>query len=126
MTNKIIVIARIVKDAITYHLIRYGFNGGQTIKKLLYFTLSHSHTFIFRPCSFSWHYLAYRWRFIYPTHNTIASAAANLCSGDTYLKLYQSRSLPTITSTSFIPLQLSFSIPLWATWLISKCNPFLL
>jgi len=35
MTNKIIVIARIVKDAITYHLIRYGFNGRQTIKKLL-------------------------------------------------------------------------------------------
>ena len=27
MTNKIIVIARIAKDAITYHLIRHGFNG---------------------------------------------------------------------------------------------------
>jgi len=34
MTNKIIVIARIVKDAITYHLMIW---------------LSHSHTFFFRP-----------------------------------------------------------------------------
>jgi len=27
MTNKIIVVARIAKDTITYHLIRHGFNG---------------------------------------------------------------------------------------------------
>jgi hypothetical protein len=48
--------------------------------------LTHRQTFLFWPNSFEWHYLFCTWRFIPPTHKTIASAAPKLYSRITYLK----------------------------------------
>jgi hypothetical protein len=108
MANKIIVIARIAKDAITISS-DIGLMDPDYKKVIIIHMsrLSHSHTFIFSPCSLDWHYLLNSSWFVPPPNKTIAHIAAKFCPRSACLKeLYRSMvRYPSITSTIFYPFQ---------------------
>jgi hypothetical protein len=83
MTNRIIVVARIAKDTITYHLIKHGLMGVHYKEVIIAHVsrLPHSHTFFFSPIPLDRHDFCRMGRFIPPTHKTMTSAAPQLCPG---------------------------------------------